>query len=116
MKILITAVAAAAVAAGAVSPVLAAAPICLEPTKIDHTHVQDASTILFYMKTGEVYVNKLPAPCPGLYLHGFEWTIRGGVNQVCSNANGIRVLVTDQVCAIGEFSPYTPPPKAPAKP
>jgi hypothetical protein len=114
MKITITALAAAALAAGAVSTALAAAPICLQPTLIDHTHVQDASTILFYMKNGEVYANKLPAPCPGLYLHGFEWAIRGGMNEVCSKQNGISVLVTHQVCAIGEFTPYTPPAKVPA--
>jgi hypothetical protein len=114
MKILIPALAAAAVVAGAASPAQAAAPICLQQTLIDHSHVQDSSTILFYMKNGEVYANKLPAPCPGILLHGFEWAIRGGV-EVCSKENGIHVLVTHQVCAIGEFTPYTPPTKPPAK-
>lgn len=115
MRNLVSAFTAAAIAAGAFSPAVAARPVCLPSILIDHTHVQkDAQTILFYMKNGKVYANTLRNRCPGLIFHGFVLNFRGGNNEVCSNQENINVLVTHETCALGEFTPYEAPPKAPA--
>jgi hypothetical protein len=115
-----TFVAAGFLAAIAAGPALAqnaapdshAAPVCIrpfdEPTgSIDHTHVVDPRTILFYMKDGKVWKNTLPTPCPGLLYHGFSFLTRQ--DEVCSNAQGIRVIESGEVCQLGAFTPYAPP-------
>ncbi|MGH6872170.1 MAG: hypothetical protein ACREHE_11750 [Rhizomicrobium sp.] len=77
---------------------------CLRTRDIDHTHAVDATTVMFYMKNGAVWQNALPAPCPGLKFHGFSY-VAHDTEEVCSNAQGIRVLVTNQVCQLGTFTP-----------
>lgn len=115
MKALIPALAAAAIAVGAATTASADRPICLQNILIDHTSVKDSQTLLFHMKNGDVFQNKLRSACPGLNFHGFVMDIRGGIGDVCSNQQTISVLVTHEVCALGEFTPYKAPPKAPAK-
>lgn len=88
-------------------------PVCIRPFdsptgSIDHTHVVDARTILFYMRDGKIWKNELPSPCPGLLFHGFSFVTHQ--DEVCSNAQGIQVVETGQVCQLGTFSSYTPPP------
>ena len=80
-------------------------PVCLQSYLVDHTHVVDASTILFYMRDGKIWQNRLPAPCRGILLHGF--VVRAGFDEICSNAQGITVIETKQVCQLGAFTPYT---------
>lgn len=84
-------------------------PVCLESEFIDHTRTVDPKTILFYMRDGKIWQNTLPYPCPGLMFYGFVDVVRD--NQICSNMQSIRVLVTHDVCTLGTFTPYTPPPK-----
>jgi hypothetical protein len=91
------------------------APVCLGPVdmrtgSIDHTHVVDPQTILFYMRDGRVWKNSLKSPCPSLRFHGFR--LRTGQEEVCSNAQSIQVLDTGEVCLLGEFTPFTPPPQS----
>jgi hypothetical protein len=108
MKTLVSALTAAAIAAGAVAPA-AAAPVCLTSYLIDHTSVQkDNQTILFYMKDGKVFANTLMSACPSLHFHGYVMNIPGGNETICSNQQSIRVLVTNEVCQMGAFTPYTP--------
>jgi len=114
MKAFVSALAVAAVAAVAATPASADRPICLQNYLIDHTSVKDSQTILFYMKNGDVFQNRLRNACPDLHFHGFVMDIRGG-GEVCSNQQTIKVLVSHQVCQMGEFTPYRAPPKAPAK-
>ncbi len=115
MRTLVSALTVAAIAAGVAVPA-AAAPVCLTSYLIDHTSVQkDSKTILFYMKDGKVFANTLLSACPGLQFHGYELGIRGGNETICSNQQSIRVLVTNEVCQMGAFTPYTPPAKGPAK-
>lgn len=112
-------IAIAAVIAGlAVSPAAAGetAPakpakksLCLRVRDIDHTHVVDKNTILFYMRGGKIWKNTLLQPCPGLMWHGFTEVTHDGT--ICSNMHRIQILVTGQVCLLGRFTPYTPPPK-----
>ena len=112
MKTFVSALAAAALVAGGLASPALSAPVCLNNTLIDHTHVQDANTILFYMKNGEVYANALKSACPGLNFHGFVMNIRGGNDTICSNQQSITVLETHEVCMMGAFTPYKVPTKS----
>jgi hypothetical protein len=85
--------------------------ICLQPFGtppglIDHTHAVDANTVLFYMKNGDVWKNTLKGPCPGLLYHGFSFVSR--YTEVCANATAIQVIVTGEVCQLGDFTPLRP--------
>jgi len=90
------------------------AQICIQPMEMPgpggnvQTHVVNPQTILFYMPDGKVWMNRLNAPCRGLMLHGFEYVTR--YDELCSNAVGIRVLESGQVCQLGAFTPYVPAP------
>jgi len=75
---------------------------------IDHTHVVDPTTILFYMRDGKVWKNTLAQPCPGLMLHGFAF--KTSHDELCSNRQGIEIIETHQVCVLGTFVRYVPPP------
>jgi hypothetical protein len=90
------------------------ARVCLRPFDTPgpaaaiHTHVVDPQTILFYERGGKVWKNTLRAPCPGLMFHGFDYVTHQ--DEICSNAQSIRVIETGEVCELGDFVPYTPPP------
>jgi hypothetical protein len=85
--------------------------ICLKTYMIDHTSIPDDRTILFAMRDGSVWKNSLPFSCPGLsYQGGFEYV--ASFDEVCSNAQAIRVLWQNSQCMLGAFTPYSPP-KAP---
>ena len=86
--------------------------VCLWTYMIDHTHVVNPRTVLFYTRDGHVWRNDLKSPCPGLDFHGFSFVSRS--DQICSNAVGIRVIRTGEVCALGPFSPYSGPQHAAA--
>jgi hypothetical protein len=84
--------------------------VCLNiemPNAVDHTKTVDASTILFYMRDGKIWKNTLKTPCPGLEFHGFSYATH--YSELCGN-EGISVIETHQVCSLGNFTPYTPPP------
>jgi hypothetical protein len=87
-------------------------PVCLRPFDtpgsgaIDHTHVVDPQTILFYMRDGKIWKNTLKTSCPGLMFHGFNFATHQ--DEICSNAQSIRVIETDEVCELGAFTPYAP--------
>jgi hypothetical protein len=85
-----------------------AAPVCLDTTRIQDTHVQDPRTIDFRMRDGTVWRNTLRNSCPDLMFHGFSYVIRGGVNEICDNMQTIRVVQSGQVCVLGSFAKLTP--------
>lgn len=90
-----------------------AGPVCLgsfdAPGQgaIDHTHVVDPQTILFYTRDGKVWKNTLKARCPSLMFHGFSFATHQ--DEICSNAQSIRVVATDEVCQLGVFTRYAQP-------
>lgn len=84
---------------------------CLWTYQIDHTHVVDPRTVVFYMKDGKAWTNTLKGPCPGLRFHGFSYVTHS--DQICSNAVPIRVIETGEVCALGPFTPGSPPKAVP---
>lgn len=58
---------------------------CLRTPFIRDTKVLDDSTILFRMRSGELYVNQLDKPCPQLKKNN-SFTYRAPVgNQLCNN-------------------------------
>lgn len=91
------------------APAKRAPSVCLRTYQIDHTSTPDTKTILFYMRGGKVWKNTLQLPCHGLKFYGFSYVTRDG--QICSNMQSIMVLKTHEVCLLGDFTPYTPPPK-----
>ncbi len=90
--------------------------VCIQTYQIDHTTIPDDNTILFHMKGGRIWKNTLPYRCPDLkFQGGFQYTT--DIDEICSNLQTIRVInqgggpFLGSVCQLGEFTPYTPPPK-----
>lgn len=82
---------------------------CIRGDRIRETKIIDNSTILFRMRTGEYYVNKLPRRCGSLKIAGgFAFDTRGN-NQLC-NSNTIDVIdssgATGAFCGLGSFEEY----------
>ena len=88
-----------------------AAPVCLRTYMIQDTKIVDARTIDFHMRNGTVYRNALPSPCDGLRFDGFVYRVRA--DEICDNAQSIRVLRSGQVCLLGAFTKLPPAPKTP---
>jgi hypothetical protein len=85
--------------------------VCISMPFVDHTTVLSDSEVLFYMKDRKIWKNTLPKACPGLkFEKGFSQVLHG--DTICSNMHMIRVLNTGTPCNLGEFTPYTPPPKS----
>lgn len=90
--------------------------VCLNAGDIDHLSYPDDQTILFHMKGGKVRIwkNDLPRACQGLkFESAVAYEIRGGT--ICGNMQTFYVLNRWTPCNLGPFTPYTPPPKDPAK-
>jgi len=86
--------------------------VCIDPSRISHLSYPDDHTILFHMDGGKVRIwrNDLARTCPGLkFEQGIAWNIWG--NEVCSNMQVFQVLRRGTPCALGDFTPYTPPEK-----
>jgi hypothetical protein len=64
---------------------------CLRTRSVRRTKVIDDSTIAFFMRNGDVYVNMMPRTCPQLASAGrFAYEARGG--RLC-NIDQISVLL-----------------------
>lgn len=110
--------AAASAADGAVAAAAAAEDIdrrpvrCIQITRLDRTEVVDDETVLFFMRGGDIYRNRLSPSCPGLEREKrFTYRIQG--SQLC-RVDTITVLesrafsLTDGfTCALGNFSPIS---------
>jgi hypothetical protein len=84
-----------------------AVPACLRSDMLDHTTVPDNRTILFHMRSGEVWKNTLPAPCVGLdFPGGFSYATFH--DEICANVEVIRILTDGNRCMLGAFSPAEP--------
>ncbi|HTO40167.1 MAG TPA: hypothetical protein VL026_04265 [Rhizomicrobium sp.] len=80
--------------------------VCLKTIQIDRTEVPNESTILFHMKDGKTWENKLRGgPCVGLRFNGFVY-VSTPPNQICGNLQTIRAIQTGSVCMLGPFTPY----------
>jgi hypothetical protein len=88
------------------------ASVCLNPGNIDHLSFPDDKTILFHMNLGKVRIwrNDLKRECHGMkFERGIAYEIRGG--SLCSNMQVFYVMRRWTPCFLGDFTPYTPPPK-----
>lgn len=85
---------------------------CISLQRIDRTEVIDEQTVLFLMRGGEVYANRLPNRCPGLRRNK-TIMYKTSLSQLC-NLDVITVL--DQLggglqrgasCGLGDFVPIS---------
>jgi len=103
MRKVLTLVVAAASLAVAAAPALAATT-CIDTRNIKDQTVEGRGTaLLFTMKDGTQYRNRLKGICPDLMFNGFVWTIRNPDNTVCDNMETIRVIRSGEICQIGTF-------------
>ena len=77
--------------------------ICLAPSAVARTEIQDDSTILFVTKDGKRLRNDLRFPCPGLKLEGQFSYVPGGA-PICSNQQTIQVTHIGTFCELGQFA------------
>jgi hypothetical protein len=82
--------------------------VCLNVQNIQRTEARDDRTIDFHMRDGTVWRNTLRQLCPMLRTSPFSQVLKGG-NLVCANQQFIHVLQTGDMCALGDFTPLTPP-------
>lgn len=96
----------------AIDELLSDAEHCISLSRIDRTDVIDDSNILFYMKGGDIYLNRLPHRCPGLRWEK-AFMYRTSMSQLC-NVDIITVL--DNMgfgfspgvsCGLGPFYPIS---------
>ena len=79
---------------------------CISLPAISHTRVRSDGVIDFYLRSGEVYRNTLPASCPGLAFEE-RFTYRTSLNQLCA-VDTISVLHATggsqgPTCGLGAF-------------
>jgi hypothetical protein len=85
------------------TPPSSPATVCLNLRNIQRTEVQDDRTILFHMRDGKVWQNKLRRVCPMLKTSSYTQVLHN--DQVCSNQQFIHVTQTGDTCALGDFMP-----------
>ena len=104
---LLPAFAGAALVLAASAPAEVPAPpaqssLCINSRNIQRTEVQDDQTILFHMRDGRVWQNKLRRVCPMLKTSPFTQVLHS--DQVCANQQFIHVTQTRDTCALGDFT------------
>ncbi len=82
--------------------------MCVDVSRIKETRIIDDQTILFIMKGGQRYLNRLPVKCPGLMLsNGFGYAT--SIDKLCMQ-DSIKVLskgsAIGSTCPLGEFVPF----------
>ncbi|HEX7063287.1 MAG TPA: hypothetical protein VF200_15045 [Woeseiaceae bacterium] len=85
---------------------------CVSIRGIDAIDIVDARNLVFRMRNGDVYRNRLPRQCPGLRRNG-TLMYRSSVGQLCS-IDIITVLENRSFgffpgasCGLGMFEPIT---------
>ena len=85
------------------APALAAS-VCIDTRQIASSTPQDkGSVLLFKMRDGTQWRNKLQGSCPDLTFNGYSWTVRNGDNTVCENQQSLTVLHSGETCTLGKF-------------
>lgn len=85
---------------------------CVTLTSISKTDIIDEQTVLFYMRDGTIYENRLPRRCPGLRSRR-AFTYKTSLPQLCQ-LDMITVLYNQgfgfsegATCGLGRFHPIT---------
>jgi len=94
---------AASAAVGVQAPAPPGASVCLNVRNVQRTEVQDDRTILFHMRDGKVWQNRLRQLCP--MLKTSPWTQVLHSDQICANQQFIHVTQTGNTCSLGDFTP-----------
>lgn len=86
---------------------LGEAETCLDVYRIKETRIIDNQTILFIMRGGKRYLNRLPVPCAGLVVaDGFGYST--SITKLCMQDH-ISVLspgsAPGNICMLGKFIP-----------
>ena len=97
---------ASSAAVGVQAPDSSPPSVCLNVRNIQRTEVQDDRTILFHMRDGKVWQNKLRRVCPMLKTSPYTQVLHN--DQVCSNQQFIHVAQTGDTCTLGDFTPVDP--------
>lgn len=78
---------------------------CIEVVRIKETRILDDQTILFGMRGGEFYLNRLPVRCISLKIAG-GFSYSTSIDKLCKQ-DTIKVVqpgsAPGQTCSIGEF-------------
>src|SRR5258705_9315572 len=82
------------------------ANVCLNVREIQRTETPDDRTIIFHMRDGKVWSNRLKTVCPMLKVSPYTQVLHSG-DLVCSNQQFIHVTLTGDDCVLGEFTPVT---------
>ena len=85
-----------------VPPPAASSSLCINANNIQRTEVQDDQTILFHMRDGRVWQNRLRRVCPMLKTSPYTQVLHS--DQVCANQQFIHVTQTGDTCALGDFT------------
>ena len=81
-------------------------PYCVRVERIRGTKIVDDSTILFHMRSGRTYRNKLPYECDGLWFEdGFTYGTQ--IERLCST-DIITVIHRGNSCGLGQFELVKP--------
>ena len=78
--------------------------VCLNLREIQSTQVPNDRTMIFYMRDGKVWQNRLRTVCPMLSVSPWTQVIHGP-DVVCSNEQFIHVTQTGDNCVLGDFTP-----------
>ena len=76
--------------------------LCISARNIQRTEVQDDRTIIFHMRDGKVFENRLRQICPMLKTSPYTQVLHS--DQVCANQQFIHVTQTGDTCALGDFT------------
>ncbi|MSP95471.1 MAG: hypothetical protein EXR00_09395 [Alphaproteobacteria bacterium] len=82
----------------------AAPPTCLNVSNIQRSETPDDRTIIFHMRDGKVWRNRLKTVCPMLRTSPFTQVLRSG-DLMCANQQTIQVTQTGSTCMLGDFTP-----------
>jgi hypothetical protein len=78
---------------------------CLDSSRIKETRILDNQTILFEMRGGEFYINRLPVKCSSLKIAG-GFSYSTSIDKLCKQ-DIIKVVEPGSApagtCSIGEF-------------
>jgi hypothetical protein len=81
--------------------------LCISARNIQRTEVRDDQTILFHMRDGKVFQNRLRQICPMLKTSPYTQVLHS--DQVCANQQFIHVTQTGDTCALGDFTLVSAP-------
>jgi hypothetical protein len=80
----------------------ASSSLCINARNIQRTEVQDDRTIVFHMRDGKVWQNRLRRICPMLKTSSYTQVLHS--DQVCANQQFIHVTQTGDTCSLGDFT------------